>query len=116
MVVALLLAGCAGGEFAAPATKPKPAMKITMAGRWTLSETGLPPCGMVFEGSPGSTQGAIHPEGGCPGKFFTSRSWQLAGTRLTIDDYQDNPLATLKLAHGGFEGKTTAGKPVTLAR
>jgi Protease inhibitor Inh len=114
LAMALLLVGCAGEQFAAPAPKPTP--KIAMAGRWTLSEPGLPPCGMNFEGAPGSTQGDIHPEGGCPGDFFMSRSWQLDGGKLTIDDYRENALATLELARGGFKGKTTAGMPLSLAR
>jgi hypothetical protein len=111
-MMALMLAGCAGEPVAAPAPK----LAITMAGRWILSAPNAPSCSMTFEGAPGQKQGAIHPEGGCPGKFFTSRSWALSEGRLTIDDYKNRPLAELELAKGGFQGKSTAGMPVTLAR
>jgi Protease inhibitor Inh len=110
----LLLAGCAGEQFAMTSSPPPP--KIAMSGRWILRAPNAPSCGMNFERSSGAEQGAIHPEGGCPGKFFMSRYWQLDHGRLAIDDYQENPLATLKLAHGSFQGKSIAGTPVTLTR
>jgi hypothetical protein len=87
-----------------------------MAGRWMLSAPNAPACGMNFEGAPGQTQGAIEPEGGCPGKFFMSRHWQLAQDQLTINDHENEPLAQLKFAGGHFEGQSTAGTPVRLAR
>jgi hypothetical protein len=119
LVIVLTLAGCAGqqlslGEAAAPAA---PAAAVDMSGRWRLSAPGAPSCGMHFAGGPGIRNGAIQPEGGCPGQFFTARNWQLTPDgQLTINDYQLNPLAELQLAGGGFSGKSNAGKPVMLSR
>ena len=87
-----------------------------MAGRWMLSAPNAPPCGMEFEGEPGQQQGAIDPDGGCPGNFFTSRHWTFgAGHTLTIADHDNQPLAQLNLAEGRFAGQSTAGMPVTLS-
>ncbi len=71
---------------------------------------------MKFEGEPGRQDGAIRPEGGCPGNFYTSRHWSLAQDTLTIVDHNNAPLAQLKLAGDRFAGQSTAGVPVTLAR
>ena len=88
-----------------------------MAGRWTLAAPNTPSCRMTFALAPGrSNQGAIQPEGGCPGELFRSRSWALAQGTLTINDAGNQPLASLKLAEGGFQGTSTAGLPVTLTR
>jgi Protease inhibitor Inh len=119
LVIMLTLAGCAGqqlslGEAAAPAA---PAAAVDMAGRWQLSAPNSPPCGMHFSGGPGIHTGAIQPEGGCPGQFFTARHWQLSKDgQLTIDDYQMNPLAELQFGQGLFTGKSNAGRTVTLSR
>ena len=87
---------------AAGAAPPAPAVAVDMAGRWRLAVPGSPSCGMHFGGGPGIQTGAIQPEGGCPGQFFTARHWQLAKDgQLTIDDYQMNPLAELQLAGAG---------------
>jgi len=121
LVIVLTLAGCAGqqlplGESAAPQASA-PAQAVDMDGRWRLAIPGAPSCGMHFGGGPGINTGAIKPEGGCPGKFFTARHWRLAKDgRLGIDDYQMNPLAELQFADGGFTGKTNTGQPVTLTR
>ncbi len=121
LVIVMTLAGCAGqqlslGEATAPqASAPVPA--IDMAGRWRLAVPNAPSCGMHFGGGPGIQTGAIKPEGGCPGKFFTARHWRLTKEgRLTIDDYQMNPLAELRFAGGSFTGKSNTGQPVTLGR
>ena len=105
--MALMLAGCAGAPFAA---------QNTMSGRWKLSAPNAPLCDMNFDGEPGADQGTIVPDGGCPGELFRSRSWVLAQNTLTIDDEQNQPLATLKLAGDGFKGTSSAGMPVTLTR
>ena len=116
LVITTMLTGCAGGELAAPAAAPTVTPKLDMPGRWVLSAPNAPPCGMNFEGAPGEKQGAIEPEGGCPGKFFRSRHWQLAQGQLTIDDHANEPLGQLKLVGGYFQGQSTAGMPVTLKR
>ena len=70
---------------------------------------------MNFGGAPGAQQGTITPDGGCPGKFFTSRRWTLDQGALTINDYENQPLAHLNFANGRFEGQATTGMPVTLS-
>lgn len=56
------------------------------------------------------------PEGGCPGKFFTSRGWTLDQGTLVINDDENQPLAQFKFAAGRFEGQANAGMAVTLTR
>ena len=116
VVVALMLAGCAGSPFggATPAAAPAPTEDMT--GRWILSTPNAPSCGMNFAGAPGAHEGTIEPEGGCPGKFFTSRHWTLEQSALTINDHENQPLAHLTVADDRFEGQATAGMPVTLNR
>jgi hypothetical protein len=119
LLIALLLAGCAGGQLPlneTPAVAPPPAPKFAMAGRWMLAAPGAPSCGMNFSGGPGARDGSIEPEGGCPGDFFTSRHWRMTGTTLTVNDHEHKPLGTLTLAGGYFAGKSTAGTPITLTR
>ena len=45
-----------------------------MAGRWILAAPNAPTCGINFSGAPGVQQGTLLPEGGCPEKFYLSRS------------------------------------------
>ena len=111
--MALMLAGCAAEPFAAQA----PAPSAGMAGRWTLTAPNAPSCGMDFEGEPGASQGAIQPEGGCPGNLFMSRHWVLAQDTLTIANHDNEPLAHAQTcARRAIHGQSTAGMPVTLAR
>ena len=110
IVMTLVLAACAGGPFAAQAPAD------TMAGHWKLSSPNAPFCDMNFEGGPDQTHGTIHPDGGCPGKFYMSRKWALANDKLIIADEQDQPLATLELGSSGFEGTSLGGLPVVLTR
>ena len=112
VVMALMLAACASEPFAAQA----PAPAAGMTGRWMLSAPNAPSCGINFEGGPGAQQGAIQPEGGCPGNFFMSRNWAFAQDTLTIANDKNEPLAQLKLSGGQFTGQSTAGMPVTLTR
>ena len=114
---ALMLAGCAGqglslgGSEAAPAAAP-----VSLAGRWMLAAPNAPACGMIFAGTQGAREGTLAPEGGCPGKFFTSRRWSFDGSALIIKDHDGQPLANLNFAKGRFEGRSTAGTAVTLSR
>jgi hypothetical protein len=120
-IVALALAGCAGGQ-SLMGEQPAPAAAtpaVVMDGRWMLSAPNAPSCGMNFatsSKSPGTHEGTVAPEGGCPGRFFTSRHWLLAPGALTINDYEGTPLAKLDFAGDHFEGKSTEGLPITLAR
>jgi hypothetical protein len=119
VAIALTLAACAGGQSlldekpVAAAAAPS----LVMAGRWILAAPDAPSCGVNFTMAQGKTdEGGVAPEGGCPGKFFTSRHWLLTGTGLTIDDYDNNPLAVFTFANGRFESKSADGVPVSLAR
>ena len=118
LVIVTLLAGCAGQQLSlggGDATPPAP--KIDMSGRWRLTVPNAPSCGMHFGGGPGLRTGAIQPEGGCPGQFFTARHWELSQDgQLTVDDYQMTPLAQLQLANGRYVGNSASGTPVTLTR
>jgi hypothetical protein len=66
--------------------------------------------------SPSAADGTIAPEGGCPGKFFTSRKWSYDAFGLVIRDHTGAALARLTAGESGFDGKATAGEPVTLMR
>ncbi len=120
LIIIASLAGCAGqglsldGDTAAA----PPSAQVNMAGRWRLTQPGAPSCGLDFGGGPGIRDGAVAPEGGCPGGFFTARHFELSqdGQQLNIDDYQMNLLAQMTLKNGAFRGTSNAGKPVTLSR
>jgi hypothetical protein len=66
--------------------------------------------------SPTAADGTVAPEGGCPGKFYMSRKWTYDAGGLVIRDHTGAPLAQLSAAGPGFDGKATAGEPVTLMR
>lgn len=109
--IALLLAGCAtGGSPAAPTSE------TAMAGRWILAAPNAPFCGMNFSSAAGAREGAVSPEGGCPGKFYMSRRWRLGDDGLTIMDENGQSLATLRYANNRYEGEAAVGIPVTLTR
>jgi hypothetical protein len=110
-----LLAGCAGGQADLTDTPPQ-AAPAGMAGRWFLSAPNAPPCGISLSGAPGAQEGRMSPEGGCPGRFFLSRRWSLAGDTLTISDDDGQPLGTLKRGGDQFEGEAVTGMKVSLAR
>ena len=48
-----------------------------------------------------AVEGTIAPEGGCPGKFFTSRKWTYDQAGLTMRDHTGQPLAQLSEAASG---------------
>jgi hypothetical protein len=120
LILATILAGCAGNQLSLDSASAKasapPAPTIAMGGRWMLAAPNAPACGMHFKAAPGAREGAIQPEGGCPGDFFTSRHWTLDADTLTINDHEDKPLAHLKLAGGTFIGQSTTGTAITLRR
>ena len=117
-LIALTLAGCAGGSspFGDATPTAAAAPEFGMPGRWMLSAPNAPSCGMNFAGAPGAYEGTVVPDGGCPGRFFTSRRWVLTSGALTINDDEGNALAQFGFAGGNFEGKSTEGAPVTLER
>jgi hypothetical protein len=87
-----------------------------MAGRWILAAPNAPSCGINFSGAPGAQQGKLTPEGGCPEKFYLSRSWALEQNTLTIVDDAGESLAQLTFANGRFDGQSASGTPLTLQR
>jgi hypothetical protein len=113
LVIATTLTGYAS-ELAVPTAAPTP--KLDMAGRWILTAPSAPACGMNFESTRGEKQGALDPKGGCPGKFFKCRHWQLGEERLTINDLENELFARLELVGDQFQGQSTTGVPVTLKR
>jgi hypothetical protein len=127
LILALLaVAGCSGIGFdsgrssVAPETAqpsaPTPP-QVNLAGRWLLSSPGRGQCHMTFgSAAPSAVEGTIAPEGGCPGKFFTSRKWTHDQAGLTLRDHTGQPLAQLAREGGGFQGKATSGDPVALMR
>jgi hypothetical protein len=124
LILALLaVAGCSGisldgiGSSTTPAPVAAPSSPpINMAGRWLLSSPGRGQCHMTFGGAPAAADGTIAPEGGCPGKFFTSRKWTYDQAGLTMRDHNGQPLAQLSNEGPGFQGKATGGEPVSLLR
>jgi len=110
---ALTLAACAG-TLGTQDTAPK--LVDSMAGRWILTAPNAPSCGMNFGGAAGAREGKLVPEGGCPDKFYQSKSWTLDQGALTIKDDEGEALAQLKLRGNQFEGESNAGTPLTLAR
>jgi hypothetical protein len=89
-----------------------------MAGRWLLASPSGGVCGMAFTPGADAASGKIAPEGGCPGKFFTSRQWSFDQGALVISDHKDRTLARLAAAGptGPFEGQAASGISVTLSR
>src|SRR5579862_6193441 len=97
---------------AAAPERPTPP-PVDMAGRWLLASTDGRKCSMTFGASPPvnapaakppaasatGAPGTIAPEGGCPGKFFTSRSFVFNQTgALVIRDHTGTPLGQLSMA------------------
>jgi hypothetical protein len=107
------------GPRAAQTEPPKPAAPpVAMDGRWLLSSTGSGMCGMNFTSAPEGTSGKIAPEGGCPGRFFTSRQWRFEQGGLLILDHKEQPLAQLASTEppGSFQGRANSGISVSLSR
>ena len=125
-LIAIGAAGCRtdgiptlSGSSSGPSVEATPAAPpVNMAGRWMLAQPGRGQCNMTFRAaSPTEAEGTIAPEGGCPGKFFTSRKWTFDTTGLAIRDHNSEVLARLSAAGGvRFDGKSTAGDAITLSR
>jgi hypothetical protein len=131
LLLAMPLAACSlgtiGGVFS-PETSPseaatssaprgEPLPRPDMAGRWLLGTDGSPPCGMNFAGPAGGHEGTIAPEGGCPGRFFTSRTWAYEQNAMIIRNHSGEMLAQLRVtAADRLIGQSASGEPVSLTR
>jgi hypothetical protein len=130
--VAAALAGCGSDRLIGPTSNepppPPPNVRagaraaptpppVDMAGRWQLASTAGGACAMVFAATPGSGEGTIAPQGGCPGKFFTSRRWAYDQGALVIRDHKGEPLARLAFSPPArFEGEAAPGETISLTR
>jgi hypothetical protein len=132
------LAGCSAGSIlggqpqpaAAPAPEPAgepeagAAPPVDLAGKWQLAAAAGGACVMNFSDAPNSAapsadaipQGAIAPEAGCPGNFFTSRKWTFEQGKLVIRDFKGRPLAELSYLGAHFEGHDKNGGALTLSK
>ena len=127
---AAALAGCSGGMLATSTSDPPPppppqtaartaptAPPVEITGRWQFTSSAGGACAMVFAATPGSGEGTIAPQGGCPGKFFTSRRWAYDQDTLIIRDHKGEPLAQLAFSPPGrFEGQAAPGETISLSR
>ena len=118
VALSIVLASCGGGtsltsEQPDPPDRPSPTDVIE--GRWILSAPNAPSCGLNFT-APSTSAGNATPDGGCPERFYLSRRWRLADGTLTIVDTDDVPLGTFRVNGDRFEGKSSAGTPLTLSR
>jgi len=110
------MAGTPSAGSAPPTARPTPP-PVSMDGRWRLAAQGGGTCSLNFGATPGSGEGTIAPEGGCPGNFFTSRKWIFEQGGLTIQDHTGQPLAQLVLAGSTrFEGQASNGQAISLGR
>jgi hypothetical protein len=101
--------------------KEEPRPVFSMGGRWMLTSPNRGQCYMNMTGAPRATEGTIAPEGGCPGRFFTSRKWSLGEEgKIKIEDHNGQELAQLTPSGTGgalwFEGQAATGERVMLAR
>jgi Protease inhibitor Inh len=71
---------------------------------------------MNFGSPAGAIQGAVAPEGGCPGNFFTSRKWTFERGVLIVRDHKGEPLAEFAVGGDRFDGQATNGTRVSLSR
>jgi hypothetical protein len=113
----LILTACAGEQLSLDSSSATPIPgDSSIPGRWILSIPNAPSCGLEFAGAPGVRTGKIAPDGGCPSTFYMSRRWAMEGDALTITDLERRPLARFKANGPRFEGQSSDGIPVTLAR
>jgi Protease inhibitor Inh len=114
-LIVLALQGCAGEQRSLGSSTASPTDESVL-GRWLLATSNAPPCGLELGGTPGTRSGKVAPDGGCPGNFYMSRRWVMEGGTLMIANERNEPLAQFKPAGRQFEGQSTAGTPVILAR
>jgi hypothetical protein len=120
-LVALSMTGCAvslpGFGSSTPPPEETATVPASIAGRWLLNSPGRGQCVMVFgTAAPDAVEGTVAPQGGCPGRFFTSRKWSMQQGKLVMRDHNDKPLAQLSGDGAKFEGTATTGEPISLTR
>lgn len=99
-----------------------PPPPVNLAGPWQLAAAAGGSCVMTFGDSPNAAspgtvpQGSIAPQGGCPGRFFTSRRWTFDDGALIIRDFKGGKLAHLSYVGGHFEGQDNSGGALTLSK
>jgi len=117
ILVVFTLTSCAGDQISVGSSAPAAApIDASMTGRWILATPNSPSCGLEFGGAKGARNGAVAPDGGCPGNFYLSRRWAMEGSVLTIANDENQPLAQLRPGDTRFEGQSTNGVPVSLER
>jgi hypothetical protein len=90
---------------------------INMSGRWILGTPAGASCSMNFGPWVAGKGGSIAPEGGCPGDFFTSRTWIVDNGEVVIRNHLSKPLARLaQVTPEQLSGQSAANQPVTLSR
>jgi len=114
ILVLLTLTGCAGDR--TPLESSPTQKDLTIPGRWILSTTNAPSCGLEFGGAASGRAGSVSPDGGCPGKLYTSRRWSMDDGAIMITDGENQPLAHFRLVGDRYEGRSASGTPMTLSR
>ena len=71
VAIALWLAGCSAGSLTLNGAETG-SLPPDMTGRWILATPNAPTCGVEFTAR-SAGDGAVRPEGGCPGDFYLSR-------------------------------------------
>jgi hypothetical protein len=114
ILVVLTLTGCASER---SSLESGPAQTdLGIPGRWTLSAPNAPSCGIEFGAAASGRSGSVSPDGGCPGNIYTSRRWSMDDGAIKITDAENQPLAHFRLIGNRFEGQSSTGVPLTLAR
>jgi hypothetical protein len=114
ILVVLTLTGCAGERVS---LESSPAQNdVSIPGRWILSTSNAPTCGLEFRGAASGLAGSVSPDGGCPERLYMSRHWSIADGAVTITGAENQPLAHFKPVGGRFEGQSSSGVPMTLSR
>ena len=130
VLAAIALSGCSMGTLggilssdssdqstSAAGPRGGPLAAVDMTGRWVLATPGAGYCGMNFASAPGAHEGTIAPEGGCPGKFFTSRRWAIEQNAVVIRNHAGEMLAQLNATEPSrLEGQAASGEQVSLTR
>ncbi len=104
--------GVDGGTQVASTT---PVSRDTMVGAWRVSTQGAS-CQM-FMALTQSAAGLRAASRGCPGEVAAISSWDVSGNQVVLNDSSGNRVASLfQSGEGRFDGQTTSGQALSLAR